>query len=159
MEENCNLTLLIPERDENTKLYDGVIRKVWWGNTSLASSEYEIAIVNSSLNDENSLNRPPLVPFMERTAVAKDLPIITDPMEIQVLEINLKEMFSAFHFPKLSVVIGKGLAYVRFDTVEYMQQAIEEYKYGVEMAPIGESNTDQVNVVSVVTMKEFLNLS
>ncbi len=159
MDENCNLALLIPERDENTKLYDGIIRKVWWGNTSLVPSDYEMSIVNNTLNDENSLNRPPTVPFIERTAVAKDLPIITDPMEIQVLEINLKEMFSAFHFPKLSVVIGKGLAYVRFDTIEYMQQAIEEYKYGVEMAPIGESNPDQVNVVSVVAMKDFLNLN
>lgn len=159
MDENCNLTLLIPERDENTKLYDGIIRKVWWGYTSLVPSDYEISIVNNALNDENSLNRPPAVSFVERTAVAKDLPIITDPMEIQVLEINLKEMFNAFHCPKLSVVVGKGLAYVRFDTVEYMQQAIEEYKYGVEMAPIGESNSDQVNVVSVVAMKDFLNLN
>jgi hypothetical protein len=75
MVENCNLTLLIPERDENTKLYDGIIRKVWWGNTLLTPSDYEMSLVSNALSDENSLNRPPAIPFIERTAVAKDLPI------------------------------------------------------------------------------------
>lgn len=118
------LTLQVPALDGMGVPENLTLHKLWWGYL-----------------DEKVLPSVPKIPddvvksaydnLWLRTVCVDGLPPETDPNEVYELEKALYALFNDYVPEAVSIVDGKGRAYVRIQSAEYVDQAIQELNQSV----------------------------
>jgi hypothetical protein len=131
------IVLSLPTCDDMASPQEGIVHKVWWGR--LPHSTYSIPsdLVNSETAQKWMETTAMLQdrPAKLRSVIVTGLPKQTAPKELQFVEEGIKTVFGVREIEpeSINVVPGKGVAYVRLESVEQQQDALKSLqRYKIE---------------------------
>jgi len=166
-----DLQLLILDKDENGVVEEAVFHKIWWGRRDLSLDAVPTNIISPTkdvgdsgvdigggvgMDDADEIdsieNRKPHIAFDVRTIVATGLPVV-DVQGIQFLEHRLEEAFQEFGLETISIVVGKGLGYLRFSSPSVIKHICDEFQ-DAELR-VSEAEASQTCFLKLSPMTEF----
>jgi len=136
-----NLMLSVPVKDDNGKLQQLTVERLYWG----CSAQGCFIIPDKAL--QNARDLPERVPHCKRSLFVEGLPVTNDLEELHAIETKLYEVFADFEPELINMVPGHGCSFVKLVEIQQVELAVaaldgtiissdESEKYRLRMRPI-----------------------